>query len=66
MSLTEQLAKVGSKVTVEVNAKRDARRAAWERIQKEAPEIAESMLAIKEVFGKPEAVAVWIYEERVL
>jgi hypothetical protein len=66
MSLTERLAKVGSKVTVEVNAKRDARRAAWERIQKKAPEIAESMLAIKEVFGKPEAVAVWIDEERVL
>lgn len=42
------------------------KRAAWERIQKEAPEIAESMLAIKEVFGKPEAVAVWIDEERVL
>jgi hypothetical protein len=66
MSLTDRLARVGSKVTVEVNAKRDARRAAWERIQKEAPDIAESMLAIKEVFGKPAAIAVWFDEERIL
>lgn len=42
------------------------RRLIWERIQNEAPEIAEFLLEVNAEFGKPVRTAVWIGDERVL
>jgi hypothetical protein len=38
----------------------------WQRVQVEAPDVAELMIAINRVFGKPAAVAVEINGELVL
>lgn len=51
---------------MEIEAILEKRRQVWDRIQTEAPEIAQSMKAIADVFGRPKAVQVWIGDERVI
>ena len=43
-----------------------SKREIWEQIQNDAPEIAEFLSEMHEVFGKPKRVGVWIGEERFL
>lgn len=42
------------------------RAAAWQRIQTEAPELAELMREVARVFGRPASVSIKIDGERVL
>ena len=42
------------------------RAAAWARIQREVPELAEMLTAVRAGFGKPASVRVMIHGERVI
>lgn len=64
--LDETLNRLKAKGQVAHEAQRQNRRQVWERIQREAPDIAQFLLDINQVFGKPEKVGVWIGEERIL
>lgn len=59
-------AKALSKSAVEKKALHDQRQKTWKKIQEQAPDVAELMLAVNDVFGKPAAVAVKIGSEVVL
>ena len=48
------------RVLARAAAAQDSRRADWEALQREAPDVAALLLAVREAFGKPEEVrAVW-------
>lgn len=53
-------------LTAKRETQASARAAAWGRIQREAPELAELLGAVKGAFGKPAAVRVTINGERVV
>lgn len=46
------------RVLARAAAAQDSRRADWEALQREAPDVAAVLVAIREAFGKPEDVRV--------
>lgn len=63
MDVTEKVVWLSEKFK---NRNKDIRQRKWQRIQKEAPDVAELMTNINRIFGKPAAVEVEIHGELVL
>lgn len=55
-----------ARLQARVQTQKAARIEKWERIKRDAPEIASFLTEINQVFGKPAKVAVVIHGERVL
>ena len=66
MSLDAKLQRMTEKVSANQDAQKVAKQALWERIKTDAPEVADFLTTMKQAFGQPKRVAVWIGEERVL
>ena len=64
--LAKSIERLQPKVMADVDAAKAERKAKWERIKTEAPEIAEFLTDINAAFGKPARVRVDINGERVL
>ena len=64
--LAKSLERLQPKVMAEIEAEKMDRKEKWDRIKREAPEMADFLKEVTEVFGKPKKVWLKIGEERVL
>ena len=65
-TIDDQLTRLGEKLKATRETETSHRAAAWQRIQTEAPELAELMREVARVFGRPASVRIKIDGERVL
>jgi hypothetical protein len=66
-TLEQKLARINAAAQARLDAKRDEKRAKWERIQAEAPDVAQVLADVARAFGKPASVEVILSSgERIL
>jgi hypothetical protein len=66
-TLEQKLARINAAAQSRQNAKQAEKRAKWERIQAEAPDVAQVLSDVARVFGKPTSVEVILNNgERIL